>query len=164
MTIEFDVLFTDLFCYELTPVLCSGGSYFLPSGAGNSSLNIFLNQANSMSSLTGLPAAEAAWTVANQMKGIRGNARTSAAKSVLCNAVKNAVSASVLTNPRRFVDAVNQVAAHTKANGFGELRSAASKMLQVFDEFLDVAVIYDSVVERALGTEKDFAKYVTPIF
>ena len=159
MTIEFDVLFTDLFCNELKPVSCSGGSYFIPSKKvkSKSSLEIFLDQANSMSGLTGLPAAQAALKVARQMKGIRGNAKTLAA---LCSAVTSAVSASSPHNPRRFVDAVNQVTAVTKAGKFGELRSAASKMLQVFDEFLDVAVIYDSVVERALGTGKDFAKYV----
>lgn len=159
MTIEFDVLFTDLFCDELKPLSYPHGSCFKSSGKGKSSLEIFLDQANSMSGLTGLHAAQAAWRVADDMEGIQGKARTPAAQRVLCNAVISAVTTSVPKDPKRFIVAVNQVAAVTHASKFGRQRSAASKMLQVFDEFLDVAVIYDSVVKRALGPD-DVGKYV----
>ena len=159
MTLNFDVLFEDLFRHELQPFPCSHGSCFKPSRVKNNlgSLSIFLAQAQSMNGLTGMAASQAAWKVAYQMNGLQGKAR--GGQSVMCNAVQKAVGNCIPSDPRRFAVAVDQVAQDAAHMGFGRQRSAASKMLQVYDDFLDVAVIYDDVVKRALGPD-EVGKYV----
>lgn len=151
LTIPYEILFEDLFRCELKPVRNNDVAMYRRSGKP-ASIDAFLRQVGSVDKAVPSDMMNAALDVATEMKGLQrvSNERKRAlAKAVALTFNKRASCRSAA----QFAAAIEDIATRTatKSADSTGLRSAASKMLQVLPSYRSHAVIYDAVVQRALG-------------